>query len=97
MTSEAILLKAVVSQVLVAHTCNPSHLGECNPEDRGSRPAQANISQDPISKVTRAKWTGGMAQAAECLLCKYEALSLSSNPSPTKKKKKDIVLVFLLM
>jgi hypothetical protein len=44
--------------------------------------------QDPI---TRAKWTGGMAQAVEhllceSLLCKHEALSLNSRP--TKKKKK---------
>jgi hypothetical protein len=31
------------------------------------------------------KWTGGVAQTIECLLCKYEALN--SNPSPTKKKK----------
>jgi hypothetical protein len=41
--------------------------------------------QDPISKITRAKWTGGVVQAVERLFCKSEALS--SNPSPTKKKK----------
>jgi hypothetical protein len=28
-------------------------------------------------------WTGGVAQAVECLLCKDEALS--SNPNPIKK------------
>jgi hypothetical protein len=39
----------------------------------------------PISKVTRAKWTGGVAQAVERLLCNREALS--SNPSPKKKKR----------
>jgi hypothetical protein len=33
-----------------------------------------------MSKITRAKWTGEVAQVVE-----YEALS--SNPSPTKKKK----------
>jgi hypothetical protein len=37
-----------------------------------------------ISKIARAKWTGGMAQAVECLLCKCEALS--SNPTKTKYK-----------
>jgi hypothetical protein len=37
-----------------------------------------------ISKITRAKWIGGVAQAVECLLCKLTALS--SNPSPTKKQ-----------
>jgi hypothetical protein len=38
--------------------------------------------------MIRAKWTGGMAQAVELLLCKHKALS--SNPNPTKKKKKGI-------
>jgi hypothetical protein len=28
-----------------------------------------------ISKITRAKWTGDVAQALECLLCKGKALS----------------------
>jgi hypothetical protein len=41
-------------------------------------PAQTNSLQDSISKITRVKWTGSMAQVVECL---------SSNPSPTKKKK----------
>jgi hypothetical protein len=38
----------------------------------------------PISKIARAKWAGGVAQAVECHLCKHEALS--STPSPAKKK-----------
>jgi hypothetical protein len=42
------------------------------------------ICETPISKISRAKWTGDVAQAVEH--CKYKALS--SNPSPTKKKKK---------
>jgi hypothetical protein len=29
----------------------------------------------PISKITRAKWIGGVSQVAECLLCKCKALS----------------------
>jgi hypothetical protein len=44
-----------------------------------SRPA-------PISKIARPKWTGGVVQAIEFLLCKHEALS--SNSSSIKKKKK---------
>jgi hypothetical protein len=48
---------------------------------------QANSSQDPISKITRAKWTEGEAQAVEHLLFKYEPLS--SNPSPTNKINKN--------
>jgi hypothetical protein len=34
--------------VLVEHTCNPSYSGGRDQEDR--KPAQANSSQDPISK-----------------------------------------------
>jgi hypothetical protein len=37
-------------------------------EDQDLRSAQANSSQVPISKITRAKWTGGMAQVVERLL-----------------------------
>jgi hypothetical protein len=55
-------------------------------EDGSLRPAWANRLRDPISKRTRAKWAGGVAQAVECLLCKYEVLR--SNPCPTKKKRK---------
>jgi hypothetical protein len=36
-----------------------------------------------LQNVTRAKWTGGVAQS--CLICKHKALS--SNSSPTKQKK----------
>jgi hypothetical protein len=37
-----------------------------------------------ISKITRAKLAGGMAQVVGHLLCNHEALS--SNPIPTTKK-----------
>jgi hypothetical protein len=39
-----------MSRVLVAHTCNPSYSGSRDQEDLGLKPAQANSSQDPISK-----------------------------------------------
>jgi hypothetical protein len=48
------------------------------------------VQETPISKTTRAKWTGGMAQAVEHLLCKHEALR-------RKKKKKPCVAVNLLL
>jgi hypothetical protein len=48
-------------------------------------PVWTNSLQDPISKITKAKGTGGVAQAAEHMLCKCEALS--SNPSSTPSKK----------
>jgi hypothetical protein len=51
------------------------------------RPAGVNNSQDHIPKITRAKWTGGVAQVVESLLCKCKALS--SNSSLIKKKKKE--------
>jgi hypothetical protein len=50
------------------------------------QPGQIVHENPPISKLTRAKWTGGVAHAVECLLCESEALS--SNSSSTKKKKK---------
>jgi hypothetical protein len=40
-----------------------------------------------MSKTTRTKWAGDMAQVVEYLLCKGEVLS--SGPSSTKKKKKE--------
>jgi hypothetical protein len=42
--------------------------------------------QDSSFKITRAKWTGGLAQAVEHLHCKHEALSSKPIP-PTKKTK----------
>jgi hypothetical protein len=40
--------------------------------------------QDPISKTTRAKRAGHVAQVVKCLLLKHKGLS--SNPHTTKKK-----------
>uniref|UniRef100_A0A8C0WM87 Uncharacterized protein n=1 Tax=Castor canadensis TaxID=51338 RepID=A0A8C0WM87_CASCN len=39
-------------------------------------------------KITRATWAGDVAQTVEHLFCNHKAQS--SNPSPTKKKKKEI-------
>jgi hypothetical protein len=47
-----------------------------------------NSSQDHISKITKAKWTGGMAQAVEHQLCKSKVLI--QTPIPLKKKKKKL-------
>jgi hypothetical protein len=46
---------------LGAPTCNPSYLGGRDQEDHGSKPAQANSSQDPISKepFTEKGWWSG--------------------------------------
>jgi hypothetical protein len=39
--------------------CHPSYLGGSDQEDRGLRPAQGNSSGNPVSKMPKAKWTGG--------------------------------------
>jgi hypothetical protein len=66
-----------------AHTCNPAWEAEMG---RINVQGQSTSLQDPLSQITRAKWTGGMAQAVKHLLCKY-LLFKCSNPSPTKGKK----------
>jgi hypothetical protein len=48
-------------------------LGGCNQGDLSSRSAWANSSPDPISKITIEKWTGGVVQVVEHLLCKCKA------------------------
>jgi hypothetical protein len=57
-------------------------------EDHSLRPAQANSSRYSISKITKATWAGGVAQAVQYLLCKCEALSSNSSPTGGKKKKR---------
>jgi hypothetical protein len=52
--------------------------------DQCSSPLLWVVCEALISKVARAKWTGGVTQAVERLLCRHE--TLSSNPSPTKNK-----------
>jgi hypothetical protein len=54
----------------VTHSYNPSYLASWDREDHSSRLVQANSSQDPVSKITREEWNGGVAKAVECLLCK---------------------------
>jgi hypothetical protein len=49
------------------------------------------VWETPISKVTRTKWTGGMAQVVKCLLCKCETRMkpwVETPVTPKKKKKK---------
>jgi hypothetical protein len=58
------------------------------------------VHETPISKITRAKWTGGVTQAVQHLPCKHEVLS--SNPStdlspPKKRKKLQVILLYALI
>jgi hypothetical protein len=57
----------LVSQVPVAHVYNPSYLGGWEGKDQFEA-SLANSSQHSISKITRAKWARGVAQAVEHLL-----------------------------
>jgi hypothetical protein len=43
------------------------------------------VNKIPIFKITRAQWTGAVAQVVKCLPRKLKALS--SNPSTAKKQK----------
>jgi hypothetical protein len=54
-------------------------------EDGDVRPAQANSSQDPISKIRRAKWTGGVAQAWST--CFVKEKPWVQTPVPQKRGK----------
>jgi hypothetical protein len=73
----------------MACICNPSYSEGWDWEDFGSRPAQANSSQDPHPQNNqRNTRTGGVTQLVEYLLCKYEAQSLNFSPTKKKKKKK---------
>jgi hypothetical protein len=47
------------SQTSIVHSCNPTYSGNRDQEDQGSKPAWANSSQDPISKIPIIKRAGG--------------------------------------
>jgi hypothetical protein len=63
----------------VAHTCNPSYSGGRDQEDHGSKPAQANSSQDLISKINHHK----KKRLVEWL----KVQALSSNPGTRHTQK----------
>jgi hypothetical protein len=47
------------------------------------------VLKTPFPKITTAKWTGGVVEVVEHLLCKYEAMSPNpQNPCPTKNQTK---------
>jgi hypothetical protein len=50
--------------------------------------ASLGKNQNPISKITKAKRAGGVAQAVECL---YQAQALSSNPNTDPSKKNTVI------
>jgi hypothetical protein len=54
----------------VAHTCNPSYSGGRDQEDGGSKPALANSSGDPTSKIpiTKQGWQKGMEEVNSTMI-----------------------------
>jgi hypothetical protein len=73
-----------MSYARVVHTWNPSYSGGRGQEDRSSQPAQANSSQDPISKIpnTEKKVGGGAGGVAQGVGPEFKP---QYSPSPQKK------------
>jgi hypothetical protein len=67
--NQSLQIKSPFKTVTKNEHCSwsPSYLGGCDRDDLNLRPEQANSSKDPISKITRAKWTAGVAQAVPTL------------------------------
>jgi hypothetical protein len=64
----------------VAHACNPSYSDGGHWEDLGSRPAQANSSQDPVSTNFKKKKKLGMV--APVIPATWEAVTGGSWSRP---------------
>jgi hypothetical protein len=75
-------LEMKISWAPMAPTYNPIYLGNWDWEDLGSRPVPANSSEASISKITRAKWTGGVAQVIE----QSPEFKAQSHPTPPPRK-----------
>jgi hypothetical protein len=58
--------------------------------DHSLKPAQANSCRDSISKITKAKWNEGVAQAVQQLLCKHKAQCSNPIPQKTKQNKNNL-------
>jgi hypothetical protein len=46
---------------------------------------------DPISKITKAKWIGGVVHIVECLPSKHKVLSSNSTTSNNKKQEASVL------
>jgi hypothetical protein len=51
-----------MSQMPVAHACNPRYSSGRDQEDHSLKSAQANSLQDPVSIIPNTKRAGGVAQ-----------------------------------
>jgi hypothetical protein len=71
---------AIKKNEIMGHQCcayNPSYSGSIEQEDHGLRPAQANSSRDPVSKIPSTKRASGAAQVVTVLRSKCESLTSS--------------------
>jgi hypothetical protein len=59
----------------VTHAYNSSYLGDWDWEDSSLRPNGVSSSQDCISKISKAKWIGGVAEMINHLHCKHHFTS----------------------
>jgi hypothetical protein len=75
----------MVSRVPAAHACNPSYSGGRDQENRSSKQAWADTSQDPILKkpVLQKKKKKRGKKIHGC------PNSVANNPLGTERKKKD--------
>jgi hypothetical protein len=56
---ECSLHKEMIPGYLVTHTYNPSYSGGRDQKNQGSKPPQANSSQDPMLKIPKKGWQSG--------------------------------------
>jgi hypothetical protein len=82
--------------VPVAHACNPSYSWGRAQDGYGSRPAQANSSQELILKISNIKRSYGGAQVVEHLPSKHEVLSSNSCYDCKKKKVFSSITIVLI-
>jgi hypothetical protein len=78
---------------VMTRACHPSYSGKYKWR-RISVQHSLSLKQDPISKITNAKKTSGMAQMVACMPSKCKVLG--STRGTTKKKKKKRRELFLL-
>jgi hypothetical protein len=76
-TCENVTIKPNIKLVSVSHAHVPSCLGGWDWEEWGWMPGWAKILENPISKITKAKWTSGRVSAPQVWSPEFK-------PSPTK-------------
>jgi hypothetical protein len=69
--SQYLTLNYTISLALVSHTFNLKYSGDRDQEDHSSKPALANSSQTPVSKIITQKRAARVTQEVECLCSKH--------------------------